>query len=114
MGALGPMPLLALLLGVATVAAPCGYLGSAIGRQHKRRARSIFLLGFFCGSMAGAILRERRHRTMVLAAVSPTAGIAPRSTEMWYRTYRFAARLTTGASSARAQAIAQRLTPTAP
>jgi uncharacterized membrane protein YfcA len=67
MGALGVMHLVTLLLGVAVVAALCGYLGSAIARRkrNKRRARWTFLLGFACGSMAGVILRERRHRVKV-------------------------------------------------
>jgi lauroyl/myristoyl acyltransferase len=43
MGALGVMQLVALLLGVAVVAALCGYLGSAIARRkrNKRRARNL-------------------------------------------------------------------------
>ena len=80
MGALGAMQLVALLLGVAVVAALCGYLGSAIARRKrtKRRARGTFLVGFLCGSVAGAILRERRHRIMVLRVITRRAGIRPR------------------------------------
>ncbi len=58
MGSLGPTHLIALLLGVAIIAAICGFVASAVARRNRRRARGFFLLGFFCGLMAGAILRE--------------------------------------------------------
>jgi len=76
MGAPGVMQLVTLLLGVAVVAALCGYLGSAIARRkrNKRRARGTFLLGFVCGSVAGVILRERRHRMKVLGVIARRAG----------------------------------------
>jgi len=86
------MQLFWLLLVVAVVAALGGYLGSATARRNKRRARGIFLLGFFCGSMTGAILRERRHRTRVLAAVAHHRGLRPPASGIWRSTYRFAAR----------------------
>jgi hypothetical protein len=99
MGALGLMQLFWLLLVVAIVAALGGYLGSAISRRNKRRTRGIFLLGFFCGSVAGAILREKRHRTKVLAAVSRHRHPRPPASEIWRSTYRFAARAVPMAAS---------------
>jgi hypothetical protein len=56
MGSLGPTHLISLLLAVAIIAATCGFFASAVVRRNKRRARGFFLLGFFCGLMAGAIL----------------------------------------------------------
>src|ERR1700686_5502030 len=61
MGTLGPTHLIALLVAVAIIAAICGFIASAVARRNKRRARGFFLLGFFCGLMAGAILRGRRR-----------------------------------------------------
>jgi outer membrane lipoprotein SlyB len=92
MGALGLMQLFWLLLVVAIVAALGGYLGSAISRRNKRRARGIFLLGFFCGSVAGAILREKRDRTRVLAVIARHRGLRAPAAEIWRSTYRFASR----------------------
>jgi hypothetical protein len=53
MGSLGPPHLIALLLAVAIIAATCGFTASAAARRNKRRARGLFLLGVFCGFMAG-------------------------------------------------------------
>ena len=61
MGSLGPTHLIALLLAVAIIAAIRGFIASAVAQRNKRRARGFFLLGFFCGLMAGAILRGRRR-----------------------------------------------------
>ncbi len=61
MGSLGPTHLISLLLAVAIIAATCGFIASAVVRRNKRRARGFFLLGFFCGLMAGAILPGRRR-----------------------------------------------------
>jgi uncharacterized membrane protein YeaQ/YmgE (transglycosylase-associated protein family) len=58
----------ALLVAVAVIAAICGFIASAVARRNKRRARGFFLLGFFCGLMAGAILRGRRCGTGHFAA----------------------------------------------
>jgi MFS family permease len=92
MGALGLMQLFSMLVGVAIVAALGGYLGSHIARRKERRARGIFLLGFVCGSMAGAILRDRRQRVKVLGAVARHRDLRPPAAEIWRSTYRFAAR----------------------
>ena len=108
MGALGLMQLFWLLLVVAIVAALGGYLGSAISRRNKRRARGIFLLGFFCGSVAGAILREKRDRTRVLAAVARHRGLRPPEAEIWRSTSRFAARTVPVAASVRLGSSAPR------
>ncbi len=66
---MGSLGLISLLLAVAIIAATCGYIGSAVVRRNKRRARGrYFLLGFFCGSMAGTILRRTRRGTDHFAA----------------------------------------------
>ena len=77
MGSLGPTHLIALLLGVAIIAAICGFTASAVARRNKRRARGFFLLGFFCGLMAGATLRGRRRGLNALGAVARCADIRP-------------------------------------
>lgn len=94
MGALGVTQLVTFLLGAAVVAALCGYLGSAVARRkrNKRRARATFLLGFACGSVAGAILRERRHRMKVLGVIARRADIRQASSGILRSTYRLAAR----------------------
>jgi hypothetical protein len=63
MGWLGTTQQLALLLGVAAVAALCGYLASTVARRDKPRARGYFLVGLFCGYLAGGVLRRKRHGT---------------------------------------------------
>jgi hypothetical protein len=60
MGSLGTAHLISLLLVVATVAALCGFTASALTRRNKRRTRGVFLVGVFCGLLAGRILRGRR------------------------------------------------------
>ena len=52
------MGTLALVIGVAVIAALGGYL---VGRR-PRRARRVFIAGFVCGSAAGSILQGRRRR----------------------------------------------------
>jgi hypothetical protein len=99
MGSLGPTHLISLLLAVAVIAAICGFIASAGARRNKRRARGFFLLGFFCGSMAGAILRGRRRGLNALGAVAWCADV--RSPRAWIRrgTGRFAVRALTFAAS---------------
>jgi hypothetical protein len=58
MGAFGSLALLAV---AAIVAASAGYLGAVVARRDKRRARGYFVLGFFCGSITGRLLRTRRR-----------------------------------------------------
>jgi MFS-type transporter involved in bile tolerance (Atg22 family) len=60
MGSLGTAQLICLLLAVATVAAVCGFIASALTRRNKRRTRRVFLVGVFCGLLAGSTLRGRR------------------------------------------------------
>jgi hypothetical protein len=67
MGSLGTTQLISLLLAVATVAALCGFVAST-ARKKKRHARGIFLLGVFCGLVAGGVLRGRRSDAGRLAA----------------------------------------------
>lgn len=70
MGSLGPTHLISLLLAVAIISATCGFFASAVVWRNKRRARRLFRLGFFCGFMAGAILRGRRRGLNALGAVA--------------------------------------------
>src|SRR5271166_3537681 len=74
MGSLGPTHLISLLLAVAIIAATCGLIASAVTRRNKRRTRGFFLLGFFCGLMAGAILHGRR-RGLNRMQSAPTQGL---------------------------------------
>ena len=99
MGSLGPTHLISLLLAVAIIAATCGFIASAVVRRNKRRARGFFLLGFFCGLMAGAILRGRRRGLNALAAVARRADGRPLRAGIRRGTGRFAARALTFAAS---------------
>jgi uncharacterized membrane protein YeaQ/YmgE (transglycosylase-associated protein family) len=99
MGSLGPTQLISLLLAVAIVAAICGFIASAVARRNKRRARGFFLLGFFCGWMAGAILRGRRRGLNALAAVARCADVRPRRARIHSGTGRFAVHAVTLAAS---------------
>ena len=74
MGSFGPTHLTMLLVAVI-LATVCGFVGSAVARRRKRRARGYFLLGFSCGFIAGLILHRRRRILNDLAAV---AGQLPR------------------------------------
>jgi uncharacterized membrane protein YeaQ/YmgE (transglycosylase-associated protein family) len=72
MGSLGPTHLIALLLAVAII----GFIASAVTRN-KRRARGFFLLGFFCGWVAGSILLGRRRGLNALGALARCADVRP-------------------------------------
>ena len=76
MGSPGPTHLISLLLAIAIIAAICGFITSAV--RNKRRARGFFLLGFFCGWIAGAILRGRHQGLNALGAVARCADICRR------------------------------------
>jgi Na+/H+ antiporter NhaD/arsenite permease-like protein len=86
MGLLGPTALMSLLLAVAALAAAGGYVASAMARRNKRRTRTIFVLGFFCGSLTSAVLREKRSgtyrsalsRTRVVNALAQRTRTRPR------------------------------------
>jgi hypothetical protein len=54
-----PVATFALVVGVAILAAICGYL---VGRPSRRRSRHVFIAGFLCGSVAASVLRGRRRR----------------------------------------------------
>ena len=99
MGSLGPTHLIALLLAVATMAAIGGFVASAVARKNRRRARGPFILGFFCGLMAGAILRGRRRGLNALAALAGRADVRPLGAGMSRDTVRIAARALTFAAS---------------
>src|SRR5271166_5797551 len=99
MGSLGPTHLISLLLAVAIIAATCGLIASAVTRRNKRRTRGFFLLGFFCGLMAGAILHGRRRGLNALGAVARCADVRPLRAGIRRGTGRFAARALTFAPS---------------
>jgi hypothetical protein len=99
MGSTGPTHLIALLLAVAIVAAIGGFLTSALARRNRRRARGPFLLGFFCGLTASAILRGRRHALNTLGALAGRTDVRPLRAGIRRDTVRFAARALTFAAS---------------
>src|SRR5271166_900091 len=99
MGSLAPTQLISLLLAVAAIAAASGFIASAIARRNKRRTRRSFLLGFFCGLMAGSILRGRRRGLKALGAVARCADVRPLRAGIRRGTSRFAARALTFAAS---------------
>jgi uncharacterized membrane protein YeaQ/YmgE (transglycosylase-associated protein family) len=102
MGSLGPTHLISLLLAVAIIAATCGFIASAVVRRNQRRSRGFFFLGFFCGLMAGAILRGRRRGLNALGDVARCVDVRALRTGIRRGTGRFAARgLTFAASHAR-------------
>jgi len=68
MGSLGTAQLISLLLAVASVAALCGFVASALTRRTGQRTRRVFLLGVFCGLLAGRILPARRAGVGYLAS----------------------------------------------
>ena len=99
MGLPGPTHLRSLLLAVALIAATCGFIASAVVRRNKRRARGFFLLGFFCGLLAGAILHGRRRGLNALGAVARCADVRPLRAGIRRGTGSFAARALTFAAS---------------
>jgi hypothetical protein len=62
MGGLGVTAVIWLLLAVSLTASACGYAGSALAQRSRRSNRRPFLVGFFCGSIAGTVLRRRYRR----------------------------------------------------
>ena len=70
MASLGPTHLISLVIAVAIITATCWLITSAVVRSTKRRRRSIFFLGFFCGWMTGAIVRRRRRGLNALRAAA--------------------------------------------
>lgn len=69
MGSLGPPAWIGLLIAVAIMSALCGFVASSAMRRNKRHTRRIFVIGAFCGFLAGAT-HARRH---VAAAVLRTS-----------------------------------------
>jgi|SRR5271166_911493 len=90
MGSLAPTQLISLLLAVAAIAAASGFIASAIARRNKRRTRRSFLLGFFCGLMAGSILRGRRRGLKALGALARRGDLRSRRAGSRGGTRRFA------------------------
>jgi hypothetical protein len=99
MGSLGPTQLIALLLAVATIAAIGGFVASGVARRNKRRTRRLFLVGFFCGLMAGAILQGRRRGLNVLRALAARTAIRPPRAGIRGDSVRFATRALSFAAS---------------
>jgi hypothetical protein len=92
MWAVGPTHLIALLLVVAALASVSGYLGSALARRKKRRARTYFTVGFVCGLTTGAILRGRSRGLSALAAFARRVDVGPLSAGNRRGSDRFAVR----------------------
>jgi len=74
MGWLETMPLIAVLLMIA-IAAAGGFWAAVVARRKKSRARGPFLLGVFCGLMAGVALTGRRRGLNALGASTLNAVI---------------------------------------
>ena len=79
MGSVGPAHLLSLLLVVVIVSASCGFIGSAVSRRNKHRARKVFILGFVCGYVVGPVLRKRRRGVNALTTAVSQAVARPSS-----------------------------------
>jgi hypothetical protein len=92
MGAFGTAHLVCLLLAVASVAALCGFIASTVARTNKRRARGFFVVGVFCGLLAGRILRRRRRGLRTLVAIAQRVDSRACVAGMRSSTERFAAR----------------------
>lgn len=87
---IAPMQVIPPLFAVAIVAAICGYMASAVARRKKRRARGVFLLGFFCGFTTIAILRGRRRGLKAFRAIVRGADVRPQWVGIRSGTGRFA------------------------
>jgi hypothetical protein len=107
MGSFGPALLITLLLAVAVVAATGGFIASSLARRNRRRDRGFFLMGFFCGFIAGPILRRRRRSATSLGAVA-LAGVRPRVARICRDTGHFAVDALTLAASHVQQSISTR------
>lgn len=70
MGSLGTTPLIVLFLGVAIAAALCGFVAANVVHRKARRTRRVFLVGVFCGLVAGEIVRVHRRGRKALAAIT--------------------------------------------
>jgi hypothetical protein len=92
MGSLGTTQLISLVVGLAAVAASGGFVASTVARRNKRRARGYFLVGFFCGLLAGGILHRRRRALNALGAIARLLDVCPRPAGIRRGTVRFAAR----------------------
>jgi uncharacterized membrane protein YeaQ/YmgE (transglycosylase-associated protein family) len=71
MGLSGNTQLISLFLAVAIVGAMCGYLAATVARRRvaqrrQPRSRRVFLVGVFCGLVAGRIVPGRRRGRTVL------------------------------------------------
>ena len=70
MTSLGTTPLIALLVAVATMAALGGFFASTVIRRQNRRTRRVFVVGVFCGLLAGELLHSRHRGLRALSAVA--------------------------------------------
>ena len=75
MGGVGVTWVIWLLIAVSITASACGYLGSAVARRKQQRSRHSFAVGFFCGSITGAVLR-RKYRPAARALLRRAAAKA--------------------------------------
>lgn len=53
MGLPGTVQLMSLLLVVTAGAALCGFLAATVAQRKKRSTRRVFVVGVFCGLLAG-------------------------------------------------------------
>lgn len=70
MGPLALAQLISLVGAVAAIGATGGFIASAVTRRKKRRTRAIFMVGFFCGLLAGSVLAARRRGQNTFAAAA--------------------------------------------
>jgi hypothetical protein len=76
-----------------------GFIASAVARRNKRRVRGFFLLGFFCGFMAGATLRKRHRGLNALGTVARCADVRRLTAGIRRSIGRFAGRAVTSEAS---------------
>lgn len=94
------LTLVLLALVVAIIAATHRLRMAATARRDAQRARTFFVLGFVCGFMSFAVLRERRRwRKALTAARSTRAHVRPLAADLLCSSGRFALHMLTGAAS---------------
>jgi hypothetical protein len=68
-----PTHVIWLLFALAVTAATFTCVGFVVARRNKRRARGLFVLGVFCGAMAGPILQRRSRHLRALRGATRSA-----------------------------------------
>lgn len=69
---------------LVAVAATFTCVGLAIARRNQRRVRGAFMLGVFCGMVAGPILQRRSRRLRALRTAMRSADrFAARTSSRW-------------------------------